>query len=313
MLLNYLQKEDLKNQDENASRVVACLEEDCGTPPEDAAILLNETPEQTNITNMVEPIDEPGPQTIQTTIDQMEKKPIVADCNHSQSHPNVKEEYVELNDLAETVNVVYPCGEEIVGYPIRNFYAQNIDEVGGNVNLPKVLDVEEFFDFDTMSQSTDLPESLQMTPAEDMNSVPVDFPTDQQPQDDMLLSGNLTFKHENVEMDGHFYSPPIDPSGFEMVDDLLAYFDATEDTLHYDCMEEVRTMESMIYRTILRSYGSYTLFVCYRLMVAAAQQERQQMRPEYQIRVSRVKPPHLQLILLLTINPRTNTLKLLLL
>ncbi|CAL9203400.1 NAC domain-containing protein 78-like isoform X1 [Musa acuminata AAA Group] len=239
---DFLQNEDLENKHVNDSNFVADLDrKDCVSLPGDATILLDEVP----FTNMVEFVNEPGQQINPTPIDDMEKKPLIEDFAHYHTRPNDKDEYVELDDLADSANVVYPFSEEY-GFPIKACHAKNTHGAGGNSNLQKILDVEEFFD--TMSQNSDHLESLQMSPVQenffvqpnDLNPLAEGCPSSQQLQEKTVFydapSDNPSFRHENAPVNGLLYLPAYNPSGFEMVDDLLAYFDATDGSLHHDTM-----------------------------------------------------------------------------
>lgn len=231
---------DLGNQHANASNFVADLDEDYGGLTEDATILLDKTLDGTSFTDMVECIDEPGQQISQSPTDDMEKETLMEEHTHNHSPPNEKDEYVELNDLTDSANAAYPLSEES-SYPIRTFHAQNMDGIDGNSNLQKMLDIEDFFD--TMSQNSDPLESYQMTSAQDnfyvqpndLSPVPHGCPSSQQLQENMVFCDaprdNLAFEHEK---DQFTHSPVDDTSGFEMINDLLAYFDATNDKLYYD-------------------------------------------------------------------------------
>ncbi|RWV88834.1 hypothetical protein GW17_00049047 [Ensete ventricosum] len=247
---DFVKNVDLENQHVNASNLVADVDEDSGGLTEDATIVLDEILDDTvldeifddtSFTNMVECIDEPGQQISQAPTDDMEKETLMEEHTHNHSPPNEKDEYVELNDLADSANAAYHQLSDESSYPIRTFHAQNMDGIDGNRNLQKMLDVEEFFD--TMSQNSDPVETYQMTSAQDnfyvqpndLSPVPGGCPSSQQLQENMVFcdapSDNLAFKHEK---DQFTYSPADDTSGFEMVDDLLAYFDATNDNLYYD-------------------------------------------------------------------------------
>ncbi|RRT62766.1 hypothetical protein B296_00018223 [Ensete ventricosum] len=239
---DFLQNEDLENKHVNASNFVADLDrKDCVRLPEDATTLLDEVP----FTNMVKCVDEPGQQINPTPICDLEKKPLIEDFTHNHTHSNDKDEYVELDDLADSANVVYPFSEEY-SYPIKASHAKNTHGAGGNSNLQKILDVEEFFD--TMSQNSEHLESLQMSTVQekffvqpnDSNPLAKGCPSSQQLQEKMEFydspSDNSSFRHENAPVNGLLYLPAYDPSDFEMVDDLLAYFDATDGSLHHDTM-----------------------------------------------------------------------------
>ncbi|RWW82466.1 hypothetical protein BHE74_00009080 [Ensete ventricosum] len=239
---DFLQNEDLENKHVNASNFVADLDrKDCVRLPEDATTLLDEVP----FTNMVKCVDEPGQQINPTPICDLEKKPLIEDFTHNHTHSNDKDEYVELDDLADSANVVYPFSEEY-SYPIKASHAKNTHGAGGNNNLQKILDVEEFFD--TMSQNSEHLESLQMSTVQenffvqpnDSNPLAKGCPSSQQLQEKMEFydspSDNSSFRHENAPVNGLLYLPAYDPSDFEMVDDLLAYFDATDGSLHHDTM-----------------------------------------------------------------------------
>ncbi|RZR73232.1 hypothetical protein BHM03_00021695 [Ensete ventricosum] len=239
---DFLQNEDLENKHVNASNFVADLDrKDCVRLPEDATTLLDEVP----FTNMVKCVDEPGQQINPAPICDLEKKPLIEDFTHNHTHSNDKDEYVELDDLADSANVVYPFSEEY-SYPIKASHAKNTHGAGGNNNLQKILDVEEFFD--TMSQNSEHLESLQMSTVQenffvqpnDSNPLAKGCPSSQQLQEKMEFydspSDNSSFRHENAPVNGLLYLPAYDPSDFEMVDDLLAYFDATDGSLHHDTM-----------------------------------------------------------------------------
>ncbi|THU47887.1 hypothetical protein C4D60_Mb09t20400 [Musa balbisiana] len=237
---DFVKNVDLGNQHANASNFVADLDEDYGGLTEDATILLDMTLDGTSFTDMVECIDEPGQQISQSPTDDMEKETLMEEHTHNHSPPNEKDEYVELNDLTDSANAAYPLSEES-SYPIRTFHAQNMDGIDGNSNLQKMLDIEDFFD--TMSQNSDPLESYQMTSAQDnfyvqpndLSPVPHGCPSSQQLQENMVFCDaprdNLAFEHEK---DQFTHSPVDDTSGFEMINDLLAYFDATNDKLYYD-------------------------------------------------------------------------------
>ncbi|WOL18267.1 hypothetical protein Cni_G27060 [Canna indica] len=97
-----------------------------------------------------------------------------------------------------------------------------------------------------MSQNADQIESLQMSTydtniysqANDWDSFAGGFPSSQQLQDKMVFSDapsdDMIFRPDNVELNGHLYSPDVDTSGFEMIDNLLEYFEATDHNLHYN-------------------------------------------------------------------------------
>ncbi|KAG6466569.1 NAC domain-containing protein 53-like [Zingiber officinale] len=234
---DFVQSDDLKNQQENGSNFSASLDtKECGSLAEDVTNLSNEAIEDASFTNLA---DKHRQQSVAVVVDEIEKQHSFSDCGHNHNNPNVKEEYAELSDLADTVTVANPSYQESDSYPMKSCHAQNMEGINEDINLEKVLDVEEFFD--SMSEDADHPEEQQISlledniyvPPNDLDSVDDHCPSD---QDKMALceapSNNL-FPHENTELNGFLYSPTLEPSGFEMFDDLLAYFDATNDNLHY--------------------------------------------------------------------------------
>lgn len=197
--------------------------------------LPNEAIEDGSFTNLADKLRQ---QSVAVAVEETEKQHPFSDCVHNHNNPNVKEEYAESSDLADTVNVTNPSYQESDSYPMKSCHAQNMDGVNEDINLEKMLEVDEFFD--SMSEDAQ-PEQHQISLLEDNIYVPpnhLDSLEDHCPsdQDKMALceapSNNL-FLHENTDVNGFLYSPTLEPSGFEMFDDLLAYFDATDDNLHY--------------------------------------------------------------------------------
>lgn len=199
---------------------------------------------QTNVSNFApyfDGTDSGGhPEDASNLLDEisMEKQPPVEDCSHTQSCLNAKGEYVELKDLADTVNVAYSFVEESVGYPLRNCHVENTYGVGENMDVVQMFEVEEFFD--SISEIADQPESDRNSLLEDSiftqskgsNSLAGAFTSNQEKMAVCdVPNDNLAFWQENVEMNE--YLPTVEPSGFEKVDELLVYFDATDDDLHY--------------------------------------------------------------------------------
>ncbi|KAG6509878.1 hypothetical protein ZIOFF_027885 [Zingiber officinale] len=230
-LSDFMQSEDSKNQQENASDFTADLDrKECGSLAEDATNFPDEIIEDDNFTNLV---DEPKQQSVAAVAHEMEKQLPADDCIHNQDNPNIKEEYVELGDTINATNLSY---QEYDNYPMKTCHAQDMHVIHENINLRKMLEVEEYFDF--INEDTEQPEQQQIFQPEDNiyvqpNNLNFVYDGSLSSQDKMALcnapSDDL-FLHENTEINGLLYSPTLGPSDFEMVDDLLAFFDATNDT-----------------------------------------------------------------------------------
>ncbi|XP_042393433.1 NAC domain-containing protein 78-like [Zingiber officinale] len=231
-----VQNEDLNKEQTNVFNFAPYIGgTDNGGHPEDASNLLDEASKDISFTNLG---DTPSQKSVPASIDEMEKHPPVEDCSHTQTCVNAKEEYVELKDIADTVNVAYSFVEESVGYPIRNCHVENTNGVGENIHQVQMFEVEEFFD--SISESDDQPESDRNSLLEDniftqsngSNSSAGTFTSNQGKIAVCdVPNENVAFWQENVVMNE--YLPTVEPSGFEKVDELLVYFDATDGDLHY--------------------------------------------------------------------------------
>ncbi|XP_073011661.1 NAC domain-containing protein 53-like isoform X2 [Typha latifolia] len=126
--------------------------------------------------------------------------------NCSRSLSSQSDGYVELNDFADIDNLHYPSVER----PCNNQNSVNgIDEKS---NFLELLDIEEFFDI--MDENT---------ASDDLTTA----------KDDIVQANELV------------YSLPVGASGTDEVDELMAYFDATDDNLHYDIMDSAQTLETV--------------------------------------------------------------------
>ncbi|XP_072965504.1 NAC domain-containing protein 53-like isoform X1 [Typha angustifolia] len=203
------------------------------------------------IDDIVKHIDEPGQQNSPTLHDNMGENAGVSNCSRSLSSQS--DGYVELNDFADIANLHYPSVE-------RSCNNQNsVNGIDEKNNFLELLDIEEFFDI--MDENTGQPEQLQSCPlindnsylqANDMlNYLLVGDNNPGEPSDGNMVfydaaSDDLaTAKEDIVQANELVYSLPVGASGTDEVDELMAYFDATDDNLHYDIMGSVQISETI--------------------------------------------------------------------
>ncbi|XP_008787444.2 NAC domain-containing protein 53 [Phoenix dactylifera] len=215
--------------------------QDSGSHQEDPSVLLEEILNDPSFNNdMMEHTDEP----------ELQNEPVLSNndmgkkIGTAEDPPSQNEGYVELNDLADIVNAEDPPSEDSVGCSLRTC---NVDGVDDSTNLQEILDVEEFFD--TVNENINQPELFQMAPTlcDNYKLQPIDLrnpldgdcPSGQLADGNTLLfdaaSNDLAFAQDDFAELNHLLDSPIsDPSGFDMVDNLMAYFDAADDNLHVD-------------------------------------------------------------------------------
>ncbi|KAG1361359.1 NAC domain-containing protein 78 [Cocos nucifera] len=242
---DFLQNQYLDNQHANDSGFVAGPNlQDSGSHQEDPSVLLEEIPHDPSFNNdMVGHTDEPGLQNGPVLGNDLGKKIGMAYWSYTAGQ---NEGYVELNDLADTVNAEDPPSEDSVGCSSRTCM-KTVDEVDDIINLQEILDVEEFFDI--VNEDINQPEQFQMSPllCDNYDMQPIDIrnllagdcPSDQLAEGNTMFydaaSNDLAFDQDNVAELNHLLDLPIsEPSRFDMVDNLMAYFDATDDNLHVD-------------------------------------------------------------------------------
>ncbi|KAG1359627.1 NAC domain-containing protein 53 [Cocos nucifera] len=248
---DFVRNQYMDNQQANADGFMVGPDgQDGGSHGEDPSVLLEQNQQMLKDPSLnkdiVECNDESGLQNSPVFINDMGDNIGMADRSHTP--PSQNDEYVELNDLADAVNAEDPPSGDSVVCPLRTCNDwKSMDGVDDSVNLQEILDVEEFFD--TMNENTDQQELFQMssTIQDNYNLQSLDLtnpvaghrPSCQLAEENTMFfdahSNDLGFSQDNfAELNQLLYSPVTDPSGFDMVDKLMAYFDATEDNLHVD-------------------------------------------------------------------------------
>ncbi|XP_010935813.1 NAC domain-containing protein 53 isoform X2 [Elaeis guineensis] len=220
--------------------------QDSGSHQEDPSVLLEEILNDPSFGNdMVEHTDERGLQNGPALGNDMGQNIGMADSSYTAGQ---NEGYVELNDLADTVNAEDPPSEDSVGcssWTCNDW--KPVDGVDDIINFQEILDVDEFFD--TVNEDINQPELFQMSPplSDNYDMQPIDIrnflagdcPSGQLAEGNTMFydadSNDLAFAQDNFAELNHLLDLPIsDPSRFDMVDNLMAYFDAMDDNLHVD-------------------------------------------------------------------------------
>lgn len=150
----------------------------------------------------------------------------------SSSSPCQNGQYVELNDLKDVVNLDFPHSDDSTTWPLKTCYKQNfMNGIDSGSNLQEILDVEEFFD--TMNEDSD---SQEPTVLCDNSYLATNFYSSEQGNENMVFydassDDPANGKDEFVHPNGPLPTPISSSSGFDMVDELLTYFDTTENML----------------------------------------------------------------------------------
>ncbi|XP_008779162.2 NAC domain-containing protein 53-like [Phoenix dactylifera] len=243
---DFVRNQYTDNQQANAAGFMVVPDgQDGSSHQEDPSVVLEQN-QQMLKDPIVECIEEPWLQNSPVLINDMGDNIGMTDRSHTP--PSQNDGYVELNDLADTVNPEDPPSEDSVVCPLRTCNDwKSVDGVDDTINLEEILDVEEFFD--TVNENTDRPELVQMSPTVQdnynlqsidlTNPVAGDCPSSQLAEENTMFydapSNDLGFSQDNFpELNQLLYSPITDPSGFDAVDKLMGYFDATDDNLHVD-------------------------------------------------------------------------------
>ncbi|XP_072978613.1 uncharacterized protein [Typha angustifolia] len=250
----YLQTDDLlRNQDLGYQREIPPLlapefdEQDISGHPEDPVISPEEVLEDPNIIDdMIECIDEPTQQNCPAPNEVKEEISITADCSHG---PAKNDGYLELNDFANSDYVSYPSSDDSAVWALRSCSTlKSLSGLDRRSNLEEVLNVEEFFS--STNRSSDQPDQLPFCPSiqdnsyiepSDMLEPPLvgDSYSDEAAVTNMVFhdasSDDLAIAEDDiVQLNKLKYSPVASPSEIDPVDDLIAYFDTTDDNVHYD-------------------------------------------------------------------------------
>ncbi|KAJ0966643.1 hypothetical protein J5N97_023560 [Dioscorea zingiberensis] len=151
--------------------------------------------------------------------------------------PSQSDGYVEINDFVETLDV-HERTNESTDFPSVEPTDQNIlidmKECG---DLPEV-NIEEYFDI--LNENFDVPEPLQVPPA-------LEDGVYLQPNDSPLAE-NVPVFPDVPSLGPSFVQDdlcPLNPDtwGFEKVDELMEYFDATDNSLHYTSLDPLEKSE----------------------------------------------------------------------
>ncbi|XP_010940544.1 NAC domain-containing protein 53 [Elaeis guineensis] len=264
---DFVRNQYMDNQQANAAGFMVGPDGQVGAShEEDPSVLLEQNQQilkdPSLNSDIVECNYEPELQNSPVFINDMGDNTGMADRSHTP--PGQNDGYVELNDLADAVNAEDHPSEDSVVCPLRTCNDwKSVDGGDDGVNLQEILDVEEFFD--TVNENTDQQEPFQMSPTiqDNYNLQSIDLtnpgaghcpPSCQLAEENTMFydahGNDLGFSQDNfAELNQLLYSPVTDPSGFDTVDKLMAYFDATEDNLHghtAGSLEKLGCMDSCI-------------------------------------------------------------------
>ncbi|XP_020275785.1 NAC domain-containing protein 78-like [Asparagus officinalis] len=227
------EKQDLGDQHKSAASVTLLQAQsegqDCGSHADDPTVLLEE------ILNLDTYINEPGLQDgFNSSNDMGENSGGMVEQSHSPSGQN--DGYLELKDIFADSNG--PCNTNLTDV-LRVHNDRSVDNGLNEANTWLEADGAE--ELNKVCQPAEAMYSLH--PDDFLNSDMGGYPSGQLAEEEVVFYDAPSDEPPSNEeyfsnMDGIQFSPAADLSGFDMVDDLMAYFDATDNNLQYDVGSE---------------------------------------------------------------------------
>lgn len=159
--------------------------------------------------------------------------------------------YVELNDFMENEDQDQPKNDSLADYVLETCDEDFLINMNGCGDLPEI-DVDEFFDM--LSETSDIPEPSQMPPLEnDVSPQPSNINSSFSKQSDAQFSeSNLVSNDalEDIPFAQDSFVPKYDsgPSitdvfKFDKADEMVNYFDATDNYLDFASLGPVGEFE----------------------------------------------------------------------